>query len=127
MRLEKVMLFSVKTLRVQDLSRMCNKLTHKYNQCMPQVCLLPEDGRGDKKERGRGVEEWIQETGDRRLDSGVQERRESGSGWVGEGRRESGIEMSHRHHDHFVRLRNDLKGNTSLMSHQGQYVMDDYA
>ena len=36
-------------------------------------------------------------------------------------------EMSHRHDDHFVRLRNDLKGITSLMNHQVQHVMDDCA
>ena len=35
------------------------------------------------------------------------------------------IEMRHRHHDHFVRLRNDLKRITSLMNHQVQHVMDD--
>ena len=37
------------------------------------------------------------------------------------------IEMRHRHHDHFVGLRNDLKGITSLMNHQVQHVMDDCA
>ena len=37
------------------------------------------------------------------------------------------IEMRHRHHDHFVKLRNDLEGITSLMNHQVQHVMDDHA
>ena len=37
------------------------------------------------------------------------------------------IEVRHRHHDHFVGLRNDLNGITSLMNHQVQHVMDDYA
>ena len=37
------------------------------------------------------------------------------------------IEMKHRHDDHFVRQRNDLKGITSLMNHQVQHVMDDCA
>ena len=37
------------------------------------------------------------------------------------------IEMRHRHHGHFVRLRNDLKGITSMMNHQVQHVMDDCA
>ena len=36
-----------------------------------------------------------------------------------------GIEVRHRHDDCFVRLRNDLKGITSLMNHQAQRVMDD--
>ena len=35
------------------------------------------------------------------------------------------IEMRYRHDDHFVRLRNDSKGITSLMNHQVQHVMDD--
>ena len=37
------------------------------------------------------------------------------------------IEMRRRHDDHFVRLRNDLKGITSLVNHQVQHVMDDHA
>ena len=37
------------------------------------------------------------------------------------------IEMRHRHRDHSVRLRNDLKGITFLMNHQVQPVMDDCA
>ena len=37
------------------------------------------------------------------------------------------IEMRHRHDDHFVRLRNGLKGITSLIDRQVQQVMDDCA
>ena len=57
-------------------------------------------------------------------------RGERVGGVCGEGggrEREGCIETRRRHHDHFVRLRNDLKGITSLMNHQVQHVMDDCA
>ena len=64
--------------------------------------------------------------------------RREGSGFFFEGGEERGfrrercsqrfhIEMRHRHHYHFGRLRNDLKGITSLMNHQVQHVMYDCA